>query len=160
MNTSRNDVFDALVKEYGISFESEFLPGANYTIAVRHGAEIHISSQLPRANGKLIVTGHVGQEVSIEQGKFAAAVTALRLLGILRQSIGCLSRVRHLLKMNVFVQSASGFGQQSEVADGASEVFFKVLGEAGTHARTSLGVSQLSKNGAVAIDLIAIIEDV
>nr|WP_298139918.1 RidA family protein [uncultured Pseudomonas sp.] len=158
MDASRDVLFEALLKELGIEFEKEFRPGANYAVAVRHGSEIHISGQLPRVNGVLAATGHVGQEVSLEQARFAAKISALRLLAILRQSLGCLSRVKQVLRLNVYVQSAPGFTQQSEVADAASEVLYAVLGEAGTHARTSLGVFQLPKNGAIEIDLAAAID--
>ena len=158
MDTSREARFEALLKELNVEFEKEFVPGANYAIAIQHGPEIHISGQLPRVRGVLAATGHVGQDVSLEQARFAAQISALRLIAILRQSLGSLSRVRQLLKMNVYVQSAPGFTQQSEIADAASEVLYRVLEEAGKHARTSVGVFQLPKNGAVEIDLTAAID--
>lgn len=158
MDTSREALFEAMLKELDVEFEEEFRPGANYMVAVRHGSEIHVSGQLPRVRGVLAATGHVGQDVSLALGRFAAQVSALRLLAILRQSLGCLSRVKQVLKLNVYVQSAAGFTRQSEVADAASEVLHRVLGEAGTHARTSLGAFQLPKNGAVEIDLVAAID--
>jgi enamine deaminase RidA (YjgF/YER057c/UK114 family) len=158
MDTSREVSYAALLKELDIEFEEEFRPGANYAVAVQYGSEIHVSGQLPRVRGVLAATGHVGQDVSMELARFAAQVSALRLLAILRQSLGSLSRVKQVLKLNVYVQSATGFTQQSEVADAASEVLYRVLGEVGTHARTSVGVFQLPKNGAVEIDLVAAID--
>ena len=88
----------------------------------------------------------------------AAKVCAMRALALLRQTLGSLERVKHVLRITVYVQSAQDFTQQSEVADGASEILYAVLGQAGVHTRTSVGVFQLPKNAAVEIDLIAAIE--
>jgi enamine deaminase RidA (YjgF/YER057c/UK114 family) len=80
----------------------------------------------------------------------------MRALALLQRSLGSLDRVRSVLRIGVFVQSAEHFTQQSEVADGASEVLYRVLGEAGAHTRTSVGVFQLPKNATVELDLIAV----
>jgi enamine deaminase RidA (YjgF/YER057c/UK114 family) len=81
----------------------------------------------------------------------------MRALALLRQSLGSLDQVHKILRISVFVQSAQDFTQQSEVADGASEVLYAVLGDAGVHTRTSVGVYQLPKNASVELDLIAVV---
>ena len=82
----------------------------------------------------------------------------MRALALLQRSLGSLERVKAIPSISVFVQPAQHFTQQSEVADGASEVLFKVFGPAGAHTRTSVGVLQLPKNATVEISLIATVE--
>jgi enamine deaminase RidA (YjgF/YER057c/UK114 family) len=79
----------------------------------------------------------------------------MRALALLQRSLGSLDHVKAILSISVFVQSAQHFTEQSEVADGASEVLFKVLGPAGAHTRTSVGVFQLPKNATVELSLVA-----
>ena len=79
----------------------------------------------------------------------------MRALALLRQSLGTLDAISQLLRLTVYVQSAADFTQHSEVADAASDVLHTVLGDAGRHTRTTVGVYQLPKNAAVELDLIA-----
>ena len=80
----------------------------------------------------------------------------LRALVLLYQHLGSLDRVARILRLNVYVQSAADFTRQSEVANGASALLYQLLGEAGVHVRTSVGVYQLPKNAAVELDMVAI----
>jgi enamine deaminase RidA (YjgF/YER057c/UK114 family) len=100
----------------------------------------------------VVATGRVGEQVSLAQARAAAEVCTLRVLAILQHHVG-LDRVQRVLKMNVFTQSAATFTQQSEVADAASDLLFKVFGDDGVHARTSVGVYQLPKDAAVELDV-------
>lgn len=79
----------------------------------------------------------------------------MRALAVLRLELGSLAAVRGVLRINVFVQCDAEFTQQSEVADGASEVLHFVLGDAGRHTRTSVGVYQLPKGTTVELDMLA-----
>lgn len=79
----------------------------------------------------------------------------MRALALLQRRLGSLDKLEAILKINVYVQSSRTFTQQSEVADGASEILQTVLGPLGAHARTSVGVYQLPKNATVELDLIA-----
>ena len=81
----------------------------------------------------------------------------VRSLAIVRQALGSLDRVKRVLRVTVYVQSAADFTQQSEVADAASEILYTVLSPAGGHTRTSVGVYQLPKNGSVEIDMVVAI---
>jgi len=155
MPESRESRFAAVEAALGYSFSGEIKIGGNYVSAVRHGNLIFISGQIPRVGSEVVVTGSVGTDVSLAQAQVAAKVCAMRGLALLRQTLGSLDEVAHILRITVFVQSAPGFTQQSEVADGASEVLYSVLGEAGVHTRTSVGVFQLPKNATVEMDLIA-----
>lgn len=158
MSESRESRFAAVEAALGYSFAGEIKIGGNYVSVVRHGDQVFVSGQIPRVGNDVVVTGCVGAEVSLTEAQIAAKVCTMRALALLRQTLGSLEGVTRILRITVFVQSAQGFRQQSEVADGASEVLYSVLGEAGVHTRTSVGVYQLPKNAAVELDLIAAVE--
>ncbi|MBD9401948.1 RidA family protein [Comamonas sp. CMM02] len=155
MSQSRDFNFAAVEAALAYSFAGELKIGGNYVSVVRHGNQVFISGQIPRVDNEVVVTGRVGAEVSVAEAQRAAKVCTMRALALLRQELGSLGRVQRILRITVFVQCAQDFTQQSEVADGASEVLYAVLGDAGVHTRTSVGVYQLPKNAAVEIDLIA-----
>ena len=152
---SRDARFAAAEAALGHSFAGPIQVGGNYVSVVRHGDQVFVSGQVPRVGGEVVVTGAVGSDVSVADAQRAAKVCIMRALALLRQELGSLDRIARILRITVFVQSAPGFTQQSEVADGASAVLFDVLGDAGVHTRTSVGVLQLPKNAAVEIDLVA-----
>lgn len=155
MEDSRETRFAAAAAALGYNFDGEIKIGGNYVPVVQHGDQVYVSGQIPRVGNTVVVTGRAGAEVSVPQAQLAAKVCAMRALALLRQSLGSLERVKHILRMTVYVQSAQDFTQQSEVADAASEVLYAVLGPAGVHTRTSVGVVQLPKNASVELDLIA-----
>jgi enamine deaminase RidA (YjgF/YER057c/UK114 family) len=106
------------------------------------------------ADGKPTITGKVGAEVSEEQGNKAARATTLVLLAVLRAELGSLDRVARIVKVVGFVNSAPGFTRQPWVMNGASDLLVEVFGDAGRHARSSVGVSELPLNIPVEIELI------
>ena len=141
--------------ELGFDPVLEIQIGGRYTSLVRDGRTLYLSGQIPRIGDHVAVAGVVGAEVSLERAKRAAAICVLRALTLLRQELGSLNRVQAVVRMTVFVHCDAGFTQHSEVADGASDLVWRVLGTAGAHTRTSVGVLQLPKNAAVELDLIA-----
>ena len=155
MEDSRETRFAAVEAALGYNFDGDIKIGGNYVSVVQHGDQVYVSGQIPRVGNTVVVTGRAGADVSVEQARLAAKVCAMRALALLRQSLGSLERVKQILRMTVYVQSAQDFTQQSEVADAASEVLHAVLGSAGVHTRTSVGVVQLPKNASVELDLIA-----
>lgn len=155
---TREEQFQAVARELGYDFNGEIKIGGNYTPLVRHGDQVYISGQVPRVGREIVVSGRVGSDVPLARAQLAAQVCVMRALALLRQSLGSLDAVTRILRVTVFVQVADGYTQLSEVADGASEILFRVLGEAGIHTRTSVGVAQLPKNAAVELDLIAAVD--
>jgi len=149
---SRLDSARRFAKAHGFDLDAPLRVGGNYQPLTEHAGIAHLSGQVPRIGDTVVATGCVGESVSLAQARQAAEVSTLRLLAILHQS-GGLDRVVQVLKLGVFVQSAAGFTQQSEVADAASDLLVAVFGAAGTHARTSVGVFQLPKDAAVELDL-------
>jgi enamine deaminase RidA (YjgF/YER057c/UK114 family) len=139
----------------GYSFDGDIKIGGNYVSLVRDGDVIYVSGQVPRVGSTVVVTGRVGEQVTLAQAQLAAKVCAMRALVLLQQELGTLEKIRQVLRVTVYTQSAADFTQQSEVADGASELLQFVLGESGKHTRTSVGVYQLPKNASVELDLVA-----
>ncbi len=155
---TRDELFKNEAVALGYSFDGEIKIGGNYVPLLRDGNHIYISGQIPRVGDVVVFTGAAGTEVSLAQAQVAAKVCVMRALTLLQRSLGSLDRIKAVPRISVFVQSAITFTQQSEVSDGASELLFKILGEAGAHARTSVGVFQLPKNATVEIDFIVTVE--
>ena len=152
---SRDARFKEQADALGYSFDGEIKIGGNYVPLVRDGRHVYLSGQIPRVGDTVVATGAAGADATLAQAQVAAKVCVLRALALLQRALGSLEAVQAILRITVYVQSAPAFTQQSEVADGASEVLFAVLGEAGAHTRTSVGVLQLPKNATVEVDLIA-----
>ena len=153
---SRDQRFQEQARALGHSFDGEIKIGGNYAPVVRDGRHIYLSGQIPRVGDTVGVTGAAGASASLADAQKAAQVCVMRALALLQRTLGSLDAVQSILRMTVYVQSAPGFTQQSEVADGASNLLLAVLGDAGAHPRTSVGVLQLPKNATVEVDLIAI----
>ncbi|AIB36833.1 MULTISPECIES: RidA family protein [Pseudomonas] len=134
----------------------EFKIGGNYTPLVRDGNHLYISGQIPRVGDAIVLPGKVGASLTVAQAQIAAGISALRCLGLLKQALGSLDQVRAIPRITVYVRSAEDFDQQSEVANGASDLLHEILGAAGAHTRTSVGVMQLPKSAAVEVDMIAV----
>jgi enamine deaminase RidA (YjgF/YER057c/UK114 family) len=152
---TRDARFQAEANALGHSFDGEIKVGGNYVPVVRDGHQIFISGQVPRVGNTVVVTGAAGAEVDLAQAQTAAKICAMRALALLQRSLGTLDKVRAILRITVYVRCAADFTQHSEVADAASEIFHRVLTEAGAHTRTSVGVLQLPKGATVELDLIA-----
>ncbi len=152
---SADERFREAAGELGCTFEGELPVGGDYVPVRRHGALVWVAGQLPRVGTAIAVTGRAGAEVALADARRAAAICALRALAFLQRTLGSLDAVAAILRVGVYVQSAEGFTQQSEVADGASAVLRRVLGDAGVHARTSVGVLRLPKDATVEVELTA-----
>ena len=116
-------------------------------------SSVHVAGQLPSADGELLGQGTLGRDVDLETGRVLARHAALNGLAVAAHAVGGLHRVR-MVQMLVFVASPPEFGDQSKVADAASELLLDVLGENGRHARTAIGVASLPRNSPVEIQLI------
>jgi enamine deaminase RidA (YjgF/YER057c/UK114 family) len=130
-------------------------PVAAYVPAVRTGPYVYVSGQLPIADGKLLATGKVGAGVDAEQAAALARVCALNALAAAASVTGGLGGIARIVKVVGFVASAPGFSGQPRVINGASELLIDVLGEAGRHARSAVGVAELPLDTPVEVELIA-----
>jgi enamine deaminase RidA (YjgF/YER057c/UK114 family) len=117
------------------------------------GSSIYVSGQLPYRDGVLLGQGIVGRDVGLEAARGLARQAAVNCLGVAAEAVGDLERVR-VVQMLVFVASTPQFGEQSRVADAASDLLLEVLGENGRHARTAIGVAGLPRNSPVEIQMV------
>ncbi|MFE5288297.1 RidA family protein [Nocardia sp. NPDC056611] len=142
------------LKELGLELPVAPKPVAVYVPGVRTGNYVYTSGQLPFVNGELPLTGKLGAEVTIEQGAEMAKLAALNALAVVHDLVG-LDNVVRIVKVVGFVASAAGFNSQPLVINGASELLGAVLGEAGVHARSAVGVNELPLDTPVEVELIA-----
>lgn len=144
----------ARLREAGIELPLTPRAVANYVGAVRSGNLIFLAGQGPIAQGKPLITGKVGADVSEQEGYRAARLSTLNLLSALRAEVGSLDRVRRIVKVTGWVNSAPGFTRQSFVVNGASDLLVQVFGDAGKHARTSVSANELPLNIPVEIEMV------
>jgi enamine deaminase RidA (YjgF/YER057c/UK114 family) len=150
--------------ELGITLPEVAAPVAAYVPAVISGNHVYTAGQLPFINGRLPATGKVsvGTEgfadeptVSPEDAQQYAALCAVNALAAVKSVIGDLDRITRIVKVVGFVSSDPSFTGQPGVINGASELLGRVLGEAGQHARSAVGVSVLPLDSPVEVELIA-----
>ena len=133
------------------------LPGvggdSKYLNHRRVDSSIYVAGQLPYKDGELLGQGTLGRDVEMETARDLSRQAALNALAVAADAVGDLDRVR-IVQMLVFVASTPEFGEQSRVADAASELLIDVLGENGRHARTAIGVAGLPRNSPVEIQMV------
>lgn len=139
--------------ELGIELPAVVAPLAAYVPAVRTGNLVYTAGQLPISDGALLATGKVGAEVTAEQAKDLARQCGLNALAAVHSLVG-IDAVVKVVKVVGFVASAPGFDGQPGVINGASELFGEIFGEAGAHARSAVGVSELPRNAPVEVEVV------
>ena len=139
--------------ELGITLPEAAAPVASYKPVAVHGDLAYVSGQLPFIDGEL-VTGRLGENVSLEDGAAAARACGLMILAQLTGARIPLDRVERIVKLGAFVNCTPDFTDQPKVANGASELMFDVFGEAGRHSRAAVGVPSLPLGAAVEIDAV------
>jgi enamine deaminase RidA (YjgF/YER057c/UK114 family) len=144
---------EARLAELGIELPEAAAPVASYVPVVVSGGLAHVSGQLPFIDGAL-VTGRLGDDISLEQGIAAARACGLMILAQLKVALGSLGKVERIVKLGAFVNSTADFTDQPKVANGTSDLMFSVFGDAGRHARSAVGVPILPLGAAVEIDAI------
>lgn len=137
----------------GLTVPDVAAPVAAYVPAVRSGAHVYTSGQLPFVDGVLPGTGKVGAEVSPEDAQEYAKLCALNVIAAINSVVDLDSVVR-VVKLTVFVASAPGFTGQPAVANGASELIAAAFGAAGPHARSAVGVAVLPMDTPVEVDAV------
>ncbi len=146
--------FEQRLKELGLTLPAPPKPVANYLPVVRVDNLLFLSGVLPSRDGQLVMTGKLGQNLSIEQGVEAARVAVLNGLSIIRSTTGSLDQVEQIVKMVGYIASAPGFVDQPQILNGASDLLVSLFGDAGRHARVAVGAAELPRHAPVEIDLI------
>lgn len=150
-------IIDARLEELGIELPEPSVPGANYVPHLKTGSLMFLTGQLCHWNGERLFLGKLGAEFDVAEGRKAARVCALNLISQLNAGLdGNLDRVARTVRLAGYVNSTPDFHGQSQVMDGASnlfvDVFVDVFGDKGRHTRMAVGVSALPYNVAVEVE--------
>jgi len=142
--------------ELGLEIPHINPPQGNYLPYIRTGSLVFVAGQGPRIGGQLMFKGVVGEDLTMEQGRQAAQLCALNILGQLRQACdGDLGRIVQMVRLAGLVRCAPDFEGQTHIINAASELFCDVLGSAGRHARIASGTHALPSGMAVEIEAVA-----
>lgn len=145
---------ESRLDELGMTLPAPPPPVAAYAPTARLGSTLYVSGQLPLDDGSLLHTGRVGDRVSLDEAVACARQCAIMVLAQLRQAAGSLDHVR-IVRLGVFVASATSFIEQHKVADGASSFLSDVFGTDRPHARFAVGVTALPLDAPVEVEAIA-----
>jgi enamine deaminase RidA (YjgF/YER057c/UK114 family) len=146
---------DARLKELGIELPTPPAPVASYVPYVMSGNLVTISGQVTMGPKGLEYVGKVGAEISLDDGKAAARLCAVNVIAQVKAACGGdLDRVRRCVKVGVFVNAVADYTQHPEVANGASDLFMAVFGDAGKHARAAVGAGSLPRGVACEVEAV------
>jgi enamine deaminase RidA (YjgF/YER057c/UK114 family) len=147
-------VIEERLAELGITLPPAPQPVASYIPVKVVGDLAWVAAQIPMQDGTVTVAGKVGGEVTIDDANAGARRCALQALSALQDALGTLDRVKGIVKLDVFVASATGFTDHPKVANGASDLLVEVFGDEGRHARAAVGVPELPLGAAVEVALL------
>ena len=142
------------LRRMGLDLPPAPKPVGVYVPAVRTGNLVFVSGQLPMKDGRLLATGHVGREVSLETAQACARQAALNALAVVAAEAGGLTNVVRVVRLTGHVASAAGFTDQAKVMNAASELVGEAFGEAGRHSRAALGAAELPLAAPVELEMI------
>lgn len=142
----------AKLAERGLTLPIAAKPVAAYVPAVKTGNIVFTAGQLPLVNGEMAQTGKVGSDVTIEDAKQLAEICALNALAAV-ELVAPVDSIVKVVRIVCYVNGAPGFVSQPAVANGASELFMHIFGDAGIAARSALGVAELPLNSPVEVEL-------
>lgn len=143
------------IKDLGFEIPDTPKPVAAYVPALKVDNLILIAGQIPSIKGELKYKGKLAKDLTIDKGRKAAEICALNCLAAIKGVIDNLDKIQQIVKLTVFVNSAEGFTDQPQVANGASELLEKIFGENGKHVRSAVGVNELPLGASVEIEMIA-----
>jgi len=149
----------ARLSELDIELPAPTKPVAAYVPCVVSNGLAFVAGQIPMASGSVLHPGHLGERVTIDEGAAAARQAALQGLSVLRDALGGFDRLDRIIQVTVFVASTADFVDHPKVANGASELFVQILGEAGEHARAAVGMASLPLGASVEVALTAAVSD-
>ncbi|MBB4631892.1 RidA family protein [Sphingosinicella soli] len=145
---------EARLAELGITLPKAAAPVANYVPTVLHGNTLYISGQIPFREDGTLVLGRLGEDMDIEAGQAAARLCGIGILAQAQAALGSLDRIERVLKLGAFVSCVPNFFDQPSIANGCSDLMVEVLGDAGRHARSAVGVPALPRGVAVEVDAV------
>jgi enamine deaminase RidA (YjgF/YER057c/UK114 family) len=138
----------------GLTLPTAAAPVAAYVPAVKTGNLVFTAGQLPVVDGKLVLTGKVGSDVTPEDAKKMAEICALNALAAI-SLVADIDQIEKIVRVGGFVNGVPGFVAIPAVINGASELLIKLFGDVnGKHARTAVGVAELPLNAPVEIEMV------
>jgi enamine deaminase RidA (YjgF/YER057c/UK114 family) len=144
---------EARLRELGIEIPEPAPPVANYVGAVRVGDILFVSGHGPYENGEYRYLGKLGRDLDVAAGQASARLVMVNFLASVRAELGTLDRVERIVKLLVMVNSAPDFGEQPQVANGASDLLVEIFGEErGKHGRSAVGMGALPMGISVEIE--------
>lgn len=143
---------ESRLQELGITLPLPAKPIANYVGVVHSGSLLVVSGQLPLHNGKLFATGKLGTSVSIETAVEAARYSMINVIAQVRVIVGSLSCVKRVVRLGGFIACTADFTDHATVMNGASDLAVAVFGDAGYHARSTIGVPSLPLDAPVEVE--------
>jgi enamine deaminase RidA (YjgF/YER057c/UK114 family) len=152
-----NGKVEARLAALGIALPDAPSPVANYLPFFLAGNLLFISGQICKAADGSILKGRLGADLTIEQGRAAARLSALNVLAQARAAVGDLDRIAQIVKLTGFVNATPEFADHPQVVNGASDLMVEVLGDKGRHTRAAVGVSGLPLGCAVEVDAILLV---
>ncbi|MDP2257163.1 MAG: RidA family protein [Polaromonas sp.] len=152
MTQTPHNIYDKL-KALNITLPEVAMPAAAYLPFVQTGKLVFLSGHLAKKDGQVVV-GQLGKNVTTEEGKAAARLIAIDLMGTLHAAVGDLNNIKRIVKVMSLVNSTGDFTEQHLVTNGCSELLGEVFGDAGKHARSAFGVAQIPMGACVEIELI------
>lgn len=145
---------EAKLAELGLTLPNPPAAAGSYVPTVRTGNLLFCAGTICMIDGQMTHTGQVGKEHTIESGAKAAEVCALNTLANIKAAVGSLDQVARIVMLNGFVNAVDGFADSPAVINGASDLFLKVFGEAGKHARAAVATNGLPKGTTTEIQVI------
>jgi enamine deaminase RidA (YjgF/YER057c/UK114 family) len=144
---------EARLADLGLALPTPMAPLANYVPYVVTGNLVVVSGQLPARDGRIAYVGKVGEAVTLEQGVEAARLCFLNVLAQVRAACeGELGRIRRVVRLGGFIAATPSFTGHAGVMNGASDLAVAVFGDAGRHARSTIGVPSLPGDAAVEVE--------
>jgi enamine deaminase RidA (YjgF/YER057c/UK114 family) len=142
------------LKDLGLSLPAPPKPVANYVPAVRAGNLLFVSGHGPYNDGKTILSGKVGKELTVEEGYKTARNVALNCLASIKATLGDLNKVKRVVKLLGMVNCTEEFKDPPKVINGASDLLVEIFGDAGRHARSAVGMQSLPNGIVVEVEMI------
>lgn len=146
--------FEAKLTELGIELPDPPKPAAKYVPAKQSGDLLFVAGQIPFWNGELKYTGKVGAERTEEDAYKSAEICALNAMAVAKSFLGSLDKIIEVVQVRGFVNCVPEFSNHPEVMNGASEMFGKVFGEHGTHARAAVGTNSLPRDVTTEVETV------
>ena len=142
------------LRDLGLVVPKAPTPLGAYSAASQAGSLLFLSGMLPLVNGKLSITGRLGENLSVEQGREAVRLAAMNALAVAQQHLGDLDRINKLVKLSVVLATTEQFADHAAVADGGSDLFVQLFGAENGHARIVSGVQSLPIGTPVVVEVI------